>query len=73
MFTNIIAKQGYNFKSKGKFYETKRVSNSVYINSYNQVILKHWRANMDIQLINNAEGAAYYVCHYLCKSEPDEL
>ena len=28
---------------------------------------------MDIQMINNAEGAAYYVCHYLCKSEPDEL
>ena len=28
---------------------------------------------MDIQLINNADGAAYYVCHYLCKSEPDEL
>ena len=28
---------------------------------------------MDIQLINDAHGAAYYVCHYLCKSEPDEL
>ena len=28
---------------------------------------------MDIQLINNAEGAAYYVCHYLCKSDPVEL
>ena len=24
-------------------------------------------------MINNAEGATYYVCHYLCKSEPDEL
>ena len=28
---------------------------------------------MDIQIINNAKGAAYYVCDYLCKSEPDEL
>ena len=28
---------------------------------------------MDIQLVNNAEGVAYYVCSYMCKSEPDEL
>ena len=28
---------------------------------------------MDIQVVDNAEGAAYYVCHYLYKSEPDEL
>lgn len=28
---------------------------------------------MDIQIIKNAEGAAYYVCSYLCKSEPDDL
>lgn len=59
--------------NKGKFYETKRNSSSVNINAYNPVILSHWRANMDIQMINSAEGAAYYVCHYLCKSEPDEL
>lgn len=37
----------------------------------NAVILHHWRANMDIQVITNAEGAAYDVCSYLCKSEPD--
>lgn len=43
------------------------------INSYNPVVLRHWRANMDIQVISNAEGAAYYVCSYICKSEPDEL
>ena len=43
------------------------------INPYNSCILRHWRANMDIQLICNAEGAAYYVCSYICKSEPDEL
>lgn len=43
------------------------------INAFNPVVLRHWRANMDIQLICNAEGAAYYVCSYICKSEPDEL
>lgn len=60
-------------KNKGQFYETYMPKNSVFINAYNPQILRHWRANMDIQLISNADGAAYYVCHYLCKSEPYEL
>jgi len=33
----------------------------------------YWIATMDLQMINNADGAAYYVCHYLCKPELDEL
>lgn len=28
---------------------------------------------MDIKVINNAEGAAYYESHYFSKSEPDDL
>lgn len=60
-------------QNKGKFYETKRGEKDSMINPYNSCILRHWRANMDIQLICNAEGAAYYVCSYICKSEPDEL
>lgn len=35
--------------------------------------LKALESYMDIQVICNAEGAAYYVCSYICKSEPDEL
>ena len=58
---------------KARLYETYRPKDSLYVNAYNPQILRHWRANMDIQLINDAAGAAYYVCHYLCKSEPDEL
>ena len=60
-------------RNKNQFYETLRPNDSVFINAYNPDTLRHWRANMDIQLINDANGAAYYVCHYLCKSEPDEL
>lgn len=59
--------------NKGKYYETARSSDATFINAYNPEILRHWRANMDIQLVNNAEGVAYYVCAYMCKSEPDEL
>ena len=60
-------------KNRNQFYETCRPDDSRFINAYNPEILLHWRANMDIQLINDANGAACYVCHYLCKSEPDEL
>jgi hypothetical protein len=59
--------------NKGKYYETARSEDAAFINAYNPEILRHWRANMDIQLVNNAEGVAYYVCAYICKSEPDEL
>ena len=71
--TKIFTHIDFSKKTKGKFYVTRRDKNDIMINSYNPVILRHWRANMDIQLICNAEGAAYYVCSYICKSEPDEL
>ena len=45
----------------------------MFINDYNPILLRHWRANMDIQIIQNAEGAAYYVCVYLFKREPDDM
>lgn len=28
---------------------------------------------MDIQIIGNSKAAAFYVCAYLCKSEPEDL
>lgn len=60
-------------QTKGSSYQCKRTEQSIFINNYNPTILRHWRANMDIQLINNAEGAAWYVCNYICTSEPDSL
>ena len=55
------------------FYELKRSTSSGYINAYNPTILDHWQANMDIQIVGNAQSAAYYVCAYLCKSEPESI
>ena len=60
-------------QSRGRFYATKRSSESMYINSYNPTILKLWKANMDIQVVGGSTSAAYYVCSYLCKAEPDDL
>ena len=60
-------------QQKGKWYETERHPGDEYINAYNPTVLKFWKANMDIQLINCAESAAYYVCAYLCKAEPEDL
>ena len=63
---NIIQK-------KGRIYETKRDADSAFINAYNPTILRHFRSNMDIQCVNNAERVAYYICAYICKNEQDEL
>ena len=68
-----ILTHGDSIKRKGKYYETRRDDKSGYVNAYNPTILRHFRANMDIQMVNNAESVAYYVCAYICKSEPDEL
>ncbi|ETL35113.1 hypothetical protein L916_12716, partial [Phytophthora nicotianae] len=43
------------------------------INNYSPVLLSSWRANMDIQLIGNAYGAAEYTAAYVSKAEPDTL
>jgi len=43
------------------------------INAYNPDILKIWRANTDIQLIQGVYGVAMYICTYICKSEPQGL
>ena len=59
--------------AKTNYYELQRSAQEVNINAYNPVILKHWQANMDIQLVANAFSAAYYICAYMCKAEPDIL
>ncbi|XP_060605753.1 uncharacterized protein LOC132758214 [Ruditapes philippinarum] len=71
--TKLLRNMQVQAKNKGRFYITARNFNSRFVNDYNGVILRHWRANMDLQYIQNAEGAAYYVCSYICKSEPDDL
>ena len=59
--------------NKGRFYETKRTHADRLVNAYNPEILRRWRANMDIQMVNSATSLAYYVCTYIAKSEPDDL
>ena len=58
---------------RGHFYETKRNKEELYINAYNPLLLKRWRANMDIQMVSGGTGLAYYVCTYIAKAEPDDL
>lgn len=62
-----------NPSNRGRFYETTRTEKDVYINAYNEVILRRWRANMDIQMVSGSHGLAYYVCSYIAKAEPDDL
>lgn len=43
------------------------------INNYSPHLLSSWRANMDLQLIGNAYGAAEYAGAYISKAEPDTI
>jgi hypothetical protein len=43
------------------------------INNYSPSLISAWRANMDIQLVGNAFGAAEYTAAYVSKAEPDTL
>ena len=59
--------------NKACFYILKREIGAEMINPYNPDLLKAWRANMDIQVVGNVYGAAKYVCHYMCKDEPEQI
>lgn len=40
------------------------------VNSHNRVMLQHWRANVDLQIIVDVEACARYMAKYAAKSEP---
>ena len=53
-------------KTKGKLYHLKRTEDEVKINDYNPLLLKGWKANMDIQYIAESTLAlAHYVSGYV--------
>ena len=58
---------------RSSFYQTARGNDDRYVNSFNPVILKHWRGNMDIKVVDGAYGAVLYVSYYMTKSEPQAL
>lgn len=42
----------------------QRTLAEVWMNDYNEVLLRLWRANMDIQYVLNAHAAAQYIANY---------
>ena len=57
-------------KTKGKLYHLKRTEDEVKINDYNPLLLKVWKANMDIQYFAESTMAlAHYVSGYVTKAE----
>ena len=57
-------------KTKGKLYHLKRTEDEVKINDYNPLLLKVWKANMDIQYIAESTLVlAHYVSGYVTKAE----
>lgn len=47
----------------------KRNPNEVRINPYNDILLKSWQANMDIQFILDAYACATYIVSYISKGQ----
>ena len=47
---------------------TKRNDNR--INSHNRVMLQHWRANVDLQIVVDVDACARYMAKYIAKGEP---
>ena len=40
------------------------------VNSHNRLLLQHWRANVDVQIIVDIHACARYMAKYAAKSEP---
>ena len=49
----------------------KRSPNSCFVNNYNNVCLRAWEANIDIQPVFNYYKAVSYMCSYFSKSETE--
>ena len=47
----------------------RRAPSDVRVNSYNPVLLKCWRANMDLQYVLDAYSCAMYIVSYVAKSQ----
>ena len=47
---------------------TKR--NDPRVNSHNRVMLEHWRANVDMQIIVDIQACIHYMAKYAAKGEP---
>ncbi|XP_070567274.1 uncharacterized protein [Ptychodera flava] len=47
----------------------KRSPNEIRINNYNEILLKAWRANMDIQFIIDPYACAMYIASYISKAQ----
>ena len=51
----------------------KRSEDEIFINNYHPRILKLCRSNMDIQVITDENGLAFYVAKYVAKAEPENF
>ena len=68
-----VLKQMQMEENKARFHVIKREPSVKMVNPYNEHLLRAWRANMDIQVVESVYGAALYVTHYVCKDESQVL
>lgn len=56
-------------KTEAAFIHVERQISDVRVNQYNRELLHLWKANMDIQFVQDAMSAVIYICSYLLKAE----
>ena len=47
----------------------KRETSEIFINNYNQVLMKAWEANLDVQFVTSVLTCVFYVASYVSKPE----
>ncbi len=57
----------------GRICLLQRDEKDKWVNNYNQILLRIWEGNMDIQPCGSNEAIAHYIAKYIAKTEPTEL
>eukprot|EP00969_Alexandrium_andersonii_P262533 11605977-Alexandrium_andersonii.AAC.1 len=60
----------FSSRSKNHFYVRRR-EDAIFMGLYNPVILRQWRASMDLQVVRDGFAATKYILGYVMKSDTD--
>jgi hypothetical protein len=52
-------------------YKVRRRADALYMGLYNPVILRRWRASMDLQVVESGHAVAQYIMGYVLKNETE--
>ncbi|KAK0134798.1 OTU domain-containing protein 4 [Merluccius polli] len=66
-----VFEKAYNICSKKKSIVLKRNVTDIWVNQYNEDLLRAWNGNMDIQYVTDAFSVVVYILSYITKAEQE--